>query len=138
MTSVTKVHLSVDTIFMFFLFFHIDTLPTRDSDRSDKRAQSQKRQGIQACDKSKPSVTKGFAYRLRGLLSHRCFAGCSSVMPLLQGMQAFVTFVTVSETQRASGVLCRRIYPLSRFGSSRKAQFKGNSNLDHALVEESA
>ena len=47
MTFVTKVHLSVDTIFKFFLFFHKVTFSLCDSDRSDKRSQIQNRQGLQ-------------------------------------------------------------------------------------------
>ena len=97
MTSVTKVHLSVDTVFKFFLFFHKVTFSLRDSDRSDKRSQSQKRQGIQACDKRKPRVTKGVAVGVAGLLSHRCFACGSAVTHALQGLQAFVTFVMSHE-----------------------------------------
>lgn len=97
MTSVTKVHLSVDTIFKFFLFFHKVTFSPCDSDRSDKRSLSHEPQGLQACDKRKHRVTKGVSLCSRRLLSHRCFAGLSPVSPVLQGVQAFVTFVMSQE-----------------------------------------
>ena len=106
MTSVTKVHLSVDTIFKFFLFFHKVTFSLRDSDRSDKRSQSLKRQGLQACDKRKPRVTKGVVLRMRGFLSHRCFSVCSAVTPVLQGLRAFVT--SVMSQERGWGEYCFR------------------------------
>ena len=69
MTSVTKVHLSVDTIFKFFLFFHKVTFSLCDSDRSDKRSLSHEPQGLQACDKRKPRVTKG-GLSVRGGFCH--------------------------------------------------------------------
>ena len=100
MTSVTKVHLSVDTKIRLFLFFQIVTFSLGDSDRSDKRSQSQTQEGLWASDKRKPRVTKGSACRLRGLLSHRCFVSCSSVRPLCQGLWAFVTFVMSPEGNR--------------------------------------
>jgi len=93
MTSVTKVHLSVDTIFKFFLFFHKVTFSLRDSDRSDKRTLCHEQQGLQACDKRKPNVTKGVSLNLMRLLSHHCFSVCSPVLGILQGVQAFVTSV---------------------------------------------
>lgn len=96
MTSVTKVHLSVDTIFKFFLFFHKVTFSPCDSDRSDKRSLSHEPQGLRACDKRKPRVTKGVALRSRGLLSHRCFTGLSAVTPVLQRGAGFCHFCHVT------------------------------------------
>lgn len=59
MTFVCFVTLSVNTFLKLFLFFQIPTFPSGDSDRSDKRVQSQKRQGFQTGEKRKLAVTKG-------------------------------------------------------------------------------
>ena len=59
MTFVCFVTLSVNTFLKLFLFFQIFTFPSGDSDKSDKRVQSQKRQGFQTGDKRKLAVTKG-------------------------------------------------------------------------------
>ena len=64
MSSVTKSHLSVDTIFNLFSFLsdRYGSIPN-DSDKSDKRSQRQKRQRLRDSDKSKTPMTKGVAIR---------------------------------------------------------------------------
>ena len=99
MSFVTKSHLSVDTNLKFFLLFHKVTFSLGDSDRSDKRSQSQKQQGSQTCDKRKPHVTKGVVTNEQRLLSHRCFSARSAVTPVFNGLQRFVTFVMSQERE---------------------------------------
>ena len=63
MSSVTKSHLSVDTNLSLFSFlsntYHIYVFLPGDSDKSDKRVQRLKQQGLQRGDKRKQPVTKG-------------------------------------------------------------------------------
>ncbi len=59
MNFVSIVTLSVNTFLKLFLFFQIFTFHSGDGDKSDKRVQSQKRQGLQTGDKRKCAVTKG-------------------------------------------------------------------------------
>lgn len=62
MSFVIKNHLSVDTNCSLFSFLsdRYDSIPN-DSDKSDKRSQCQKRQGLRDSDKSKTPMTKGAA-----------------------------------------------------------------------------
>ena len=86
MTFVTKIHLSVDTIFKFFLFFHIPTLLCGDGDKSDKRAESQKLQGLQTGDKRKLVVTKGVGVGSGQTFVTTCFSEllvCIALIPRL-------------------------------------------------------
>ncbi len=125
MTSVTKVHLSVDTKNNLFLFFQILGLPSGDSDRSDKRLQSQERQGLRPCDKRKRRVTKGGALADGRTFVTRGFTDLLACIALLARLSGFCHFchVTKREDVRTSiGGVKAPVSTTSRPDSPRSAQ----------------
>ena len=117
MTSVTKVHLSVDTIFKFFLFFQIHMFPSGDGDKSDKSVERQKRQGLQTGDRRKHAVTKGGGVGNGQAFVTTGFYELFSCIGLVARLSAFCHFCHChrrGKARREGGVNLKRRLPEDR------------------------